>query len=84
MLNTCIQKLHNLLLHYIHIFSNLVMYCEHIGSDPTFDEARVAHLFSFLSCVVFFVMFVFVLCLMFPMLPVSLAHPFLIAPFGFL
>jgi hypothetical protein len=31
-------------------------------------------------CVVFFVLFVFVLCLVYPMLPVSLDCPFLIAP----
>jgi hypothetical protein len=31
-------------------------------------------------CVVFFVLFVFVLCCVYPMLPVSLDCPFLIAP----
>jgi hypothetical protein len=31
-----------------------------------------------------FVLFVFVLCLVFPVLPMSLDYPFLIAPFGFL
>jgi hypothetical protein len=31
-------------------------------------------------CVVFFALFVFVLCIVYPMLPVSLDFPFLIAP----
>ena len=41
-----------------------------------FGGVRVAHLFSFLFCV----LFVFVLCLVCPMLPVSLYCPFVIAP----
>jgi hypothetical protein len=37
-------------------------------------------------CVVFlfFVLCVFILCIVYPMLPVSLDYPFVIAPFGFL
>jgi hypothetical protein len=35
-------------------------------------------------CVLFFALFVFVLCLVFPVLPVSLDSPFLIAPSLFL
>ena len=42
----------------------------HLGSLPVFGRVRVAHLFSFLCCV--FVLFVFVLCLVYPMLQVSL------------
>ena len=41
-------------------------------------EVRVAHLLSFLCCI--FILFVFVLFLMYPVLPVSLDCPFLIAP----
>jgi len=46
---------------------------EHLRSSPVFDEVKVAHLFSFLCCVVLClcVLFVFVLCLVCPMLPVS-------------
>jgi hypothetical protein len=39
---------------------------------------HVAHLISFLCFL--FVLFVFVLCLVYPMLPVSLDYPFLIVP----
>ena len=42
---------------------------------------RAAHIFSFF--VVFFALFVFVLCLVYLMLPVSLDCPFLIASSGF-
>ena len=49
-----------------------------------FDEVCVAHIFSFLCCVVFFVLFVYYtgtcVCLM---LPVSLDCTFLLAPFLF-
>jgi len=48
------------------------------GSTWVFGGVRVAHPFSFLCCV--FVLFVFVLCPVYPMLPVSLDCPFLIAP----
>ena len=42
-----------------------------------FVNARVPHLFSFLCLFVFcFVLIVFVLCLLYQMLPVSLACPF--------
>ena len=34
----------------------------------------------FVFCVVFFALFVFILCLVYPMMPVSLDSPFLIAP----
>ena len=47
-------------------------------SHRCFGEVHVAHYFGFLCCV--FVMFVLVLCLVCPMLPVSLGCPFLIAP----
>ena len=40
----------------------------------------VAHLFNFLCCDVFFVLFVFVLCLVCRMFPASLDFPYLIAP----
>ena len=63
-----------------------------LGSPLVFGEVRVAHLFSFLCCVfggvsvahlfsfLCCVLFVFILCLMCPMLPVSLDCPFLVAP----
>jgi len=47
----------------------------HLGWLPIFGGVHVAHLFSFLCCV----LFVFVLCLVCPMLPVSLDCQFLIA-----
>jgi hypothetical protein len=50
--------------------------CAH-GFTPGFDGVRVAHLFNFLSCVM---SFFFVLCLVCPMLLVSLDCLFLIAP----
>jgi len=49
---------------------------EHLDSPPDVGGVRVAHLYSFLC----FVLFVFILCLVYPMLPVSLDCPFLIAP----
>jgi len=48
---------------------------EHLDS-PDFGGLCIAHLSSFLCCV----LFVFVLCLVYPMLIVSLDCPFLIAP----
>jgi hypothetical protein len=53
---------------------------EHLGSPLVFGVFRGAQIFNFLCCVVFFAFFVFVLCLVCEMLPVSLACPFLIAP----
>ena len=50
-----------------------------LGSRSVFGGFCVAHLFSFLCCV--FVLLVFVLCLVHPMLPVSLDCPFLVAHF---
>jgi hypothetical protein len=47
------------------------------GSSPVFGGVHVAHLLSFL-CNVFFALFVFVLCPVYPMLPVTLYCPFLI------
>jgi hypothetical protein len=52
---------------------------EHMGSLLFFfGEVSVAHLFNFLCCV--FALFIFVLCLVYTMLPVSLDCPVLIAP----
>jgi hypothetical protein len=47
-------------------------------------EVSVTHDFSFLCCVFVFVLFVFVVCLVYPMLLISLDCPFLIAPSFFL
>jgi hypothetical protein len=38
---------------------------EHMGSPPVFGGVHVDHLFSFMCCV--FIVFVFVLCLVYPM-----------------
>jgi hypothetical protein len=60
----------------------------HMGSPPVFDGVRVAHLFSFLCCVVWYCVLV-LFCLfsscviVFPMLTVSLDCPFLIVPSDF-
>jgi len=43
---------------------------KHMSSHSVFDGIRVAHYFSFLCCVAMF--FVLVLCLVFPMLPMSM------------
>jgi hypothetical protein len=51
--------------------------CEHMGSHPVFVGVHVAF---FVFCVVLFVLFESVLCLMYLMLPVSLDYPFLIVP----
>jgi hypothetical protein len=48
-----------------------------IGLYEFFGETRLTRHFSFLFC---FVLFIFVLCLVCPMLPASLDCPFLIAP----
>ena len=50
------------------------------GFIPGFWWDRVARLFSFPCCVFCFVLFDFVLCLVFTMLPVSLDCSFLITP----
>jgi hypothetical protein len=57
--------------------------CEHLCSPPRFFGVCVAHLFTFLCWVMFFVLFVFVLCLVYPILPVSLHCSFLITPLVF-
>jgi len=44
------------------------------------NGVRVVYLLSFLCCGVWFILFVFVLCLVGPMLPVSLHCLFVIAP----
>ena len=49
-----------------------------ICAPQLFDGIRVAHHFSFLRCV--FTLFVFVLCFVYPMLPVSLDCQFFIGP----
>ena len=55
---------------------------EYLGSPLVFGGVHVAHHFSFLCYIVYFVivLFVFVLCLLCPVLSVSLGCPFLIAP----
>jgi len=53
----------------------LLTLLKHLGWLPIFGGVHVAHLFSFLCCV----LSVFVLCLVCPMLPVFLDCPFLIA-----
>ena len=62
---------------------DLLSLCESLGSPTVFSgDARVAHLFSFLCCVVLLALiclFIFVLGFVYPMLPVSLD-----CPFGFL
>jgi hypothetical protein len=55
----------------------LLTFCEHMGSPPVFGSVRVAHFFL-AFCVLFFILFDLVLCLVYPMLPVSLDYPFLI------
>ena len=53
---------------------------EHTSLQPVFGGVRVAHLFSYLCCIVFCILFGFVLCLVYPVLPDSLDCPLLIAP----
>jgi hypothetical protein len=55
------------------------LHFERIWVHPQFLVGSMLLMLS-VFCVVFFVLFVFVLCLMYPMLPVSLDCPFLIAP----
>ena len=50
------------------------------GLTPVFGGVRVAHHFSFLCCVVFLCFVCLRLCLVCPMLPVSLDCPLLFAP----
>jgi hypothetical protein len=57
--------------------------CEHLGSSPSFGGSRVVHLFSFLCCV-FLVFFGSELCLVYPMLPVSVDCLLLNTTFRFL
>ena len=56
----------------------LLTLSEHQGLSPGFGVVRDTHVFIF--CAEFFALFVFVLCLVYPMLPVSMNCPFLIAP----
>jgi len=58
----------------------LLTLCEHLCSPLVFDGVRVAHSLGF--CVVLFVLFVYVLYLVYPKLPVSMGCPFFY-PFGF-
>jgi hypothetical protein len=60
--------------------AELLILREHVGLPSVFGGIRVAHLLSFCVVLCRFVLFVFVLCLMCPLLPVSLDCPFLIAP----
>ena len=59
----------------------LITLREHMGSPLVswMGTCWVTHRFRFLCCVVFFALFVFILCLVYPMLPVSLNCSFLIA-----
>ena len=52
-----------------------------LDTPPVFGGVHVVHLFRFLCCVL--LLFVFILCLMCPVLTVSLDCPFFIAPSGF-
>ena len=61
----------------------LLTFCELLCTPPVFFVEPVLLIFL-VSCVVMrFVLFVFVLCLVHPMLPISLDFPFLIAPLVF-
>ena len=57
----------------------LLTLSERMGSPPVFDGVHVAYHLSCLCCVVF----VLVMCLVYPMLPVSLNVPFLVPPLIF-
>ena len=57
-------------------YKELLTFREYLSSHPDFGEVSAAYSFSFLCCV--FCFFVFVLCLVYPMLSVSLDCPFLI------
>jgi hypothetical protein len=85
-------RLHiNFKTHYVHHRTwvsfkrrELLTLRELIVSAPVFGGIRVALLLSFLCCVMlFYVLFVFVLCLVCQMLPMSLDCLFLIAPLVF-
>lgn len=52
---------------------DLFLLREQLGLPPVFGGVHIAHLFRFLCCVFGFV---FVLCLVYPMLPVYLDCPF--------
>ena len=54
----------------------MVCFVSDMLKAPYFGGVRVAHLFSFLCCV--FILSVFVLCPVWPMLPVSLDCPFFV------
>ena len=54
-----------------------------LGSPPDVGGVRIAHHFSFLWCMFYYVVFVIVLCGLYPMFPVSLDCPLLIARSGF-
>jgi hypothetical protein len=60
--------------------AELLILSEHVGSPSVFGGIRVAHLLSFCVVLCLFVLLVFVLCLLCPVLPVSVDCPFLIAP----
>jgi hypothetical protein len=60
--------------------AELLILREYVCLPSAFGGIRVAHLLSFCVVLCRFVLFVFVLCLMCPVLPVSLDCPFLIAP----
>jgi steroid 5-alpha reductase family enzyme len=50
-----------------------------LRENLTFGEAHVVHFFSFLCCVVLLCLFVFVMCHVYPIVPMSLSCTFLIA-----
>ena len=52
---------------------------EHLRSHPAFGGVRIAQHFSS-SVLCFFPLFIFITCLVYPMLPVFLDCPFLIVP----
>jgi hypothetical protein len=54
---------------------------EHLGSPHSFSGVRVAHIFTFLRCIVLFVFLLYLVC---TVLPVSPGCPFLIVSFVFL
>ena len=67
---------------FIHPWFSGEDYGAHLFVHPWFSgEDCGARLFSFLCCIVFFAaLFVFVLCLVYPMLPVALDCPLFVAP----
>ena len=56
----------------------LITLREHMGSPQVFGGVRVTHLFRLLCVLCFCALFVFVLCLVRAMLPMSLDCPFLV------